>query len=111
MEPLRMDVIDGAIAVLTAEEEESMMHHTMLQALKELREFKELGVSVAQLREIDRLYAEKCREIERYKRAKTQARKDIGRRYSGRSAQKMQRVVKRNRTTERKRLKVQTKNH
>lgn len=69
MEVLSMEVIDGAMAVLKAENPESVMHYTLLQALQELREFKELGLSVDQLREIDRLYAEKCREVvERHER-------------------------------------------
>lgn len=63
MEPLNMKVIDGAIAAIDAEKEESVLHYTLLQALRELKDFKELGLSVEQLREIDRLYADKCREV------------------------------------------------
>lgn len=68
MEAVSMEVLDGAIAALKASKEENIMYHTTLQAFKELREFKELELSVEQLKEIDRLYADKCREVVRNER-------------------------------------------
>lgn len=42
----------------------------MWQAIDRLAEYEDLGVTPEQIREIDRLYAEKCREVAELKRYK-----------------------------------------
>lgn len=41
----------------------------VISALKELKRYRKIGPTPEQLKEIDRLYLEKCKELEEYSKA------------------------------------------
>lgn len=47
---------------------EYMKHYQVAEYLIELREYRDTGLTPEKLREIDRLYAEKCKEVAEYER-------------------------------------------
>lgn len=63
MEKLDVEVIDGAMVVVESSRCDCGIGNVILQALKELREYKSLGVTPEQIKEMDRLYTLKCQEL------------------------------------------------
>lgn len=63
MENLDVEVIDSAMVVMESSKCDCGIGNIILQALKELREYKILGVSPEQIKEIDKLYTLKCEEL------------------------------------------------
>lgn len=47
-------------------------HVEAIAAIKELEGFKEIGLTPEQLREVDKLYTEKCEELAQYKKLEAQ---------------------------------------
>ena len=63
MEKLDVEVIDGAMVVVESSRCDCGIGNVILQALKELLEYKSLGVTPEQIKEMDRLYTLKCQEL------------------------------------------------
>lgn len=63
MEKLDVEVIDGAMVVVESSRCDCGIGNVILRALKELREYKNLGVTPEQIKEMDRLYTLKCQEL------------------------------------------------
>lgn len=63
--------INGAIAAIDASGDSVnavMSNRVLREVLEELKAFKSIGLTPEQIREVDRLYAEKCREVARLKK-------------------------------------------
>lgn len=63
MENLDVEVIDSAMVVIESSKCDCGIGNIILQALKELVEYKSLGVTPEQIKEIDKLYTLKCQEL------------------------------------------------
>ncbi len=70
MEKLDVEVIDGAMVVVESSRCDCGIGNVILQALKELREYKSLGVTPEQIKEMDRLYTLKCQELAKMEKRK-----------------------------------------
>ena len=68
MERLENSILNKMILAMQTVKElcgefDSVMEEMQLEFLKELKQYRDTGLTPEQIREIDRLYAEKCREL------------------------------------------------